>query len=44
METTTEQNQKTKSEDTFCLTCGIKNCPKVDWCPGAELEEDDDEK
>jgi hypothetical protein len=27
--------------DTYCLTCGRKNCPKLSYCPRKDLERDE---
>ncbi len=24
---------------TFCLTCGLKDCPKISWCDRVDLED-----
>jgi len=29
---------ETKKEDTFCVKCGLKNCPKIEICKRVRLE------
>jgi hypothetical protein len=31
--------QQPVKKDVFCITCGMKNCPRINTCPRAEIEE-----
>ena len=31
------KNEKRK-KDTYCITCGRKNCPKLSYCSRKEIE------
>ena len=33
-----DERKPAKKEDTFCLTCGLKNCVKLTRCSRARLE------
>jgi hypothetical protein len=33
-----DEKKPGKKHDTFCLTCGLKNCRKLSYCRRAKLE------
>jgi hypothetical protein len=34
-----EKKERSNAKDTYCVTCGYKNCPRISSCDRAELEE-----